>query len=357
MENGTPHCECSGPGHCPRHRCTKTQHWWELCRTRADYFRLWELGRGPGQQRSETVQIAPLRDGTAENRPWEGSCRRKPWRYQITAAIPVLDTADTLSVVIDLLRLQTERPYIVVIDTGSRTEPFAQIEALRAEDVEVHCLRLNGVKHPSDFPAMAMDVAFAVCRTPFLFATHADCFLRKRTLLEEMVALCRERSPVVGYELSPRQHQDWQGMFGHTCTMFDMGVMDEIGAGWSMRRLARLFEIEDHSPDPRRPSWPDTELLLNYLVRQHGIEPYLIGHEENAVRNKDENIDHCRSLTSGLLYNAPYYEQAREWADDAIAEARQRIQLWTRESQAGRAAMEVHTESGRDLCLSNGRPQ
>jgi hypothetical protein len=42
-------CECSGPGFCPRHHCEKTPHWHYLCQTRADYFQLWEEGRGPGQ--------------------------------------------------------------------------------------------------------------------------------------------------------------------------------------------------------------------------------------------------------------------------------------------------------------------
>lgn len=138
----------------------------------------------------------------------------------------------------------------------------------------------------------------------------------------------RNQSPVVGYELSPRKHKDWQGMFGHTCTMFDMAVMDEIGAGWSMRRLARLFGVECHEPDPRRPNWPDTELLLNFLIRRHGIKPHLIGHEENHVRNRDENIDHCRSLTAALLYNETRYRQVRVWAEEAMAEARERIEQW-----------------------------
>lgn len=47
-------CQCqpdSFPFQCPRHGCRKTRHWWKLCQTRADYFRLWEEGRGPGQQR------------------------------------------------------------------------------------------------------------------------------------------------------------------------------------------------------------------------------------------------------------------------------------------------------------------
>ncbi|QDU39657.1 hypothetical protein Mal4_40030 [Maioricimonas rarisocia] len=44
-------CVCSGPGFCRRHQCRKTLHWYRLCRMRADYFQLWEQGRGPGQLR------------------------------------------------------------------------------------------------------------------------------------------------------------------------------------------------------------------------------------------------------------------------------------------------------------------
>ena len=124
----------------------------------------------------------------------------------------------------------------------------------------------------------------------------------------------------VGYELSPRKHKDWQGMLGHTCTLLDMGVMDDLGAGWSLRRLSRKFGVVNYEPDPMRPNWPDTELLLNYLLRENGITPHLIGHEDNHVRNKDENIDHCRSLTSGLLYNETYYRIARSWAEEAMTE-------------------------------------
>lgn len=47
-------CECHPdqfPFACQRHQCHKTAHWHTLCQTRADYFRLWEEGRGPGQYR------------------------------------------------------------------------------------------------------------------------------------------------------------------------------------------------------------------------------------------------------------------------------------------------------------------
>ena len=45
-------CECTVSGWCRRHRCGKTEHLRQLCRTRPDYFRLWEEGRGPGQHHS-----------------------------------------------------------------------------------------------------------------------------------------------------------------------------------------------------------------------------------------------------------------------------------------------------------------
>lgn len=330
MRKQVTKCSCQSPGFCERHECHKSAHAWRLCRTDQVLFLNWERGQGINQ---DTVnvrppQAAPLRNSHVKDKPWEGECRRKPWDYEVTAVIPVLDTPEPLKVAIDLLRLQTQRPFIVVIDTGSQPELLERVESFRADDVEVHSLRLNGVRHPSDFPAMAMDLAFSVCRTSHLFATHADCFLRKQTLLQEMTDLCTAECPVVGYELSPRKHPDWKGMFGHTCTMFEMQVMDRIGAGWSMRRLATIYGLENHEPRPDRPNWPDTELLLNYLVRDNGIEPLLIGHEENFIRNLDENIDHCRSLTGALLYNPAHYKKARAWAEDAMAEAKSRIEQW-----------------------------
>ena len=44
-------CECDIPdgGYCQRHDVQKTAHWVMLCRTRPEYFRLWEDNQGPGQ--------------------------------------------------------------------------------------------------------------------------------------------------------------------------------------------------------------------------------------------------------------------------------------------------------------------
>lgn len=274
--------------------------------------------------------IAPLRGpgvNTTQS-PWEGSDVKKPWDYKITAAIPALDTSETLEVCIELLRLQTERPYIIIIDTGSYGDQLEKIKSLQAPDVEVHCLRLNAVQHPSDFPAMAMDVAFSLCRTEFIFATHADCFLRKKTFLAEVMDMARNISPVVGYEMSPRAHNDWKGMVSHTATIYHMPVMDKIGFGWSLRRLCNMYNIRDYKPTPLRPNWPDTEILGNYILRYQKIKPHLIGHEKNFARQTDENIDHVRSYTSGKLYSPGYYQQAKEWFEKAKEEAIERIAEW-----------------------------
>lgn len=273
-------------------------------------------------------ELAPLKNIPQWLQPWEGNCDVKPWQYKITAAIPVLDTFDQLEICVKILNAQTIKPYIVVVDTGSSKGQYEKIESLRSDNLEVHAIRLNGVQHPSDFPAIAMDLAFSLCRTEFLFATHADCFLRRQDFIEYLMKICSNKSPVIGYEISPRMHKDWKGMVSHTATMYHMPTMDKIGFGWSMRRLCNCYNISDYRPNPKTPHWPDTEILGNYILRQHKITPILLGGEENFERKIDENIDHFRSFTSGKLYSPDYYEKAKKWYEDAKKEALERLKCW-----------------------------
>ena len=277
---------------------------------------------------TKKLEFAPLRGHSKNDKPWEGNCQKKPWEYEITAIIPCLDTYELLSTGIELLRLQTIKPFIIIIDTGSTEEQLEKIIGLRDEDVEVHSIRLNGTPHPSDFPAMAMDLAFSLCRTEYLFATHADCYLRRRDFLEYLLDLCKTKSPAVGYELTERAHQDWKGMLSHTASMYNMPTMDKIGFGWSLRRLCNNFNIKDYSPDPLKPNWPDTEILGNYILRKNKIKPYLIGGEKNIERTVDENIDHFRTYTAGKLYSPEFYEVTKSWYKEAKKEAEQRIEEW-----------------------------
>lgn len=254
--------------------------------------------------------------------------------------VPVIDTVEMLEICVEILRLQTERPYIIVVDTGSTRENFKKIESMHDEDLEVHSIRLNGVLHPSDPVCMAMDAAQGLCRTEYMFATHSDVFLVRRDLIEWMLSMCGDEEegkfPVVGYEMSPRQHEDWRGMISHTCSMYHVRTIDRIGFGWSMRRLASLYDLESHEPNPERPNWPDTEILGNLILRQHDVKTKIIGKEENFQRNRDENIDHCRSTSLGLLYSPEYRKASSGWVREAMGEARSRIRKWRSEPAGGR---------------------
>ncbi len=278
------------------------------------------------------TEIAPAYGQLTIHDPWEGSNKIKPWHFQVTAVIPTINSPETLPLCVELLRLQTVKPYIMIIDTGSIDEHLPAIESLRDKDVEVHLIRLNGVRHPSDFPAMAMELAFSLCRTEYLFATHADCFLRRRDFLGHLIDLCKTKSPAVGYELSPRAHEDWKGMLSHTASMYHVATMDSIGFGWSLRRLCNRYNIVDYKPDPMKPNWPDTEILGNYIMKEHNITPHLIGGEGNGVRTLDENIDHFRSYAAAKMYSPPHFVKTKSWFELAKTEAEERIKQWREEA-------------------------
>jgi hypothetical protein len=113
-----------------------------------------------------------------------------------------------------------------------------------------------------------------------------------------------------------------------------MPTLDKIGFGWSMRRLASICGMETHSPHPDRPNWPDTEILGNMILRHHGISARLIGGEKNFERNKDENIDHARSISLGMLYAPDYHRTASTWFEDAKKEAKSRVESWKNSNQS-----------------------
>lgn len=278
--------------------------------------------------------IAPARESRS---PWVGTVEPKPWEYQITAAIPVIDHPELLALVITILRLQTERPYILVIDTGSTPENYSKIVEMRAADVEVHTIHSHGWRHPSEPVATAMDLAMLLCHTPYFFTTHTDCFLVRRDVLAEMMPLAA-RYKAVGYQITERHDLEWQYALGHTCSMFEMATLDRFGVQWSMRRY--YVEIDQTwGEHPNTGGWPDTESLFNRHLCAAGVKPYIYGTERNHQRTLDGTIDHCRSVPSSALYARPYLTQMEEQLEDAIAQARARITKWQSEPLAT-----AHTE-------------
>ena len=268
--------------------------------------------------------VAPL-GARAIPLPWEGRITRKPWDYPITAVIPHLETVEPLRAVVELLRLQTQRPYIIVIDTGSSDVSRAALEGMRGPDLEIHYIAGHAYRHSSGAVGVAQDVGLALCRSEYLFCTHADCFLRRRDYLEFLLRQCGPECPVVGYEMSPRDWitDDWQGMVSHTATLLHMPTIRGVGANWDFERAHSQFGV------PRGTNgWPDTETTFNLVLRGAGIKPRLIGHEENFKRHVDENVDHVRSYPGSLVYAAQYHETAQEWMAEALMDAWERVSRW-----------------------------
>jgi hypothetical protein len=277
--------------------------------------------------------IAPLGTADVPNRI-EGRCQPKPWEYRVTAVIPHLNTPAALLWSVETLRHQSEKPYILVIDTGSDEAACRHLENLRDADLEIHYLRCHGWTHTAEPVAAAMDAAFTLCRTPFLYCTHADCFIRRRDWLAWLLTQCSETHPVVGYQMSDRSPHthDWEWMVSHTATMLHMPTMRHIGASWSFQTYRTL----QAGFRPDNPRWIDTETGFNWLLKRAGIVPVLLGPEVNYERQTDDNIDHVRSYPSATLYTvgSPDYRANKErWMARAIQEAKERVGAWSQLSR------------------------
>jgi hypothetical protein len=109
--------------------------------------------------------------------------------------------------------------------------------------------------------------------------------------------------------------------------MFEVATLDRLNAAWSLRRLCNNRGVA-LVPEVCGPNWPDTELLLNYQLRDGGVLAKIIGTEENFQRTNDENIDHCRSLPSAALYVSSHRHKATLWMNDALRQAKERIENW-----------------------------
>lgn len=257
---------------------------------------------------------------------WEGVIEKKPSEYKVTVVVPHLNTPEILETCIQLLTLQTEKPYILIIDTGSNAETCAIIENLRAENIEIHYLRSHSWRHPSEPVSAAQDLGLVLCRTPYMFCTHADCFLKKQTLLAEWLDLMSKYS-VVGYRISPRPYPEWVHEFGHTALMFNILDIKSNNINWDMesycRERGRSLALSALGPNN-----PDTESNFNSTLQKSGLKSLFLGDEENYVRNNNEDFDHPRSYVSSKLYSIDYFRKISIDMNKALDDARQRICDW-----------------------------
>lgn len=283
--------------------------------------------------------LAPLRGARRGQRPWEGVVAKKPWEYRVTAAICHLDTPELLAAVVDTLRCQTERPYIVVVDAGSLAQHRPALERLEldSDDLEVHYLRPRGWRYASEPVAVAMDVAFARCETEFLYSTHTDVFLKRRDYLADLVARCDALTPAIGYQMSPRKWANgtWQKIVSHTATLYHMPTARRIGLTWSMQRAVDLYGSKD-----LKSGWPDTEVTPSICYQAAGIgvrsftDPpgqvpsiVLIGPEPNHPYETDDLV-HVRSTTLNSLYDRPEAAARAKLLAEALAASQARVAAW-----------------------------
>ena len=282
----------------------------------------------------------------ARGRHYTGILKRKPWDYQLTVAIPHIETPEMLRVCVALLRCQTMRPYILIIDTGSTSpESLATLADLAGEDCEAHYLRSHGWRHASEPVAVAMDLAMCLCRTREMITTHADCFLTARAAVEDLyIRASLGGSPFAGYRLTDRDHwrfpddrpcKDYRWMLGHTFSLIDVGFCRANGIQWDLSAGCRVMGWEWGTA--ATPNIVDTEVFFNYGIRDCGIDPLIIGEEKNYQRNRNAHFDHVRSAPSAQLYLSPQHELRKKqdrWKKIALREARGRLREWGGEETA-----------------------
>ena len=279
--------------------------------------------------------VAPLGTMELEDRA-AGRLEKKPWDYQACAAIPHIGTVESLKACVELLRLQDEPPYIMVIDTGSKPGDLTELELMRDIDLEVHFIAGHGYQHSSEPVTAALDLAQSMCRSKHLLHIHSDCFLRRRDFISNFTRICNANTPVVGYKMSTREWawsqgnwptKDWEWMVGHVCTLLYMPSIHRAGATWSMQRGAHQYGY----PWRIDVGWPDTECAFNNAIKDAGIIPLFIGFDQNTTRQIDDNIDHPRSYPGTRIYAGAtnYRKMSDDWMAAALKDAYSRIQEWS----------------------------
>jgi hypothetical protein len=302
---------------------------------------------------SRDVVVAPTRHpdataiGGADSEPWRGVIPKKPWEYRVTAVLPHLDTPELLHLAVEGLRRQSVPCYIMVIDGGSLDRHWAEVDqlGLSAADVEAHRLDFKSMPWMNWSIAVAMDLAFAACRSEYLLSMHTDVFLRSPHALAQLLMRCDARTPAVGWRMSsramdPTSGRRWRTVLGHALTLYHMPTMRRARATWSMAYAGVVLGLAaDH---PRTP-WPDVEAGLALSLEAAGIgfrtrrhpapgpgEPpsvLALGVERNGPHRLGSLATHHRSGTLRGLFGTGD-EAHRAGLAAEVAAARERYARW-----------------------------
>lgn len=225
----------------------------------------------------------------------------------VTLNLPHQQTPELVAAVLPLWEWQTVTPTIDLIDCDQ--------------------LPRRTWRHASERVAVACELTQLSAGTEFALFSHVDVFPRRQDLVEWLRSQCSAVTPVVGYELSPRDAHpgriadEWRGMVGHTLTMVHVPTIRALGVTWSYDAAFTDFgwTAADH--------W-DTEVTFNLCLRAAGITPKIVGHDENYTHLVDDWHGHARSYPSSVLSGASHREIAATWVAEEIESARHRLAQW-----------------------------
>lgn len=246
--------------------------------------------------------------------------------------LPHCNTPELVEAVLPLWLRQTHPTLIDVVDTGSRPRDLARLAHIceaAGPRVRLHVIAPRTWRHSSEPVAVACELSQLYAETPRVLWSHVDVFPRRPDLVAHWVSQCDARTPVVGYEISPRDHvsgwisTNWPGMLGHSLTM---GYLPALRAcSWSYMVAAEEFGLGARD----LLTW-DTEVTFNLCLQRAGINRAIIGHDRNYEHLVDEWHGHARSYPGAVISGAEHAEKARPWVDEEIKLARINAERWTK---------------------------
>ena len=240
---------------------------------------------------------------------------RPPADPTATVIIPTIADSATLSTVIQGWKWQRQPVRILIVDTGSNAANYSKL--LNAHEgkpnIEIAHIANRPWNGQSARVAAALDLATALCETPYAILTHDDVFPKLQTLQQDLEYELNVNGTVAaGYQMSSRSNvtEQWRGMVSHTLTILNVHDVRAHNLRWSMTGARKMPDCENHGP-----AWPDTETGFGLRCKQLGITPRLFANETNEPHFEDQRIVHRRSLTSHRYLYPQLADKDLEWQD------------------------------------------
>ena len=242
-----------------------------------------------------------------------------PTQPSIEIIIPTAHDSPTLDSVIRTHRRQTLQVGIHIIETSYETDRARNIHLRYAGSttIRVTWQPPRPAEHRCAVITDALDSAIATSRADWILLTHDDVWLKRQDQIAELLNLAATtRSPLVAYEMSPRQNcrNEWRGMPSHTLTLISRHYALENKLRWDITAA-----IANTPTDQRTAGWPDTETNFGRRCKELKTPIHWIASENNEPHFEDAHIVHRRSLTSHLTDKAHANIYDTDWINQQIS--------------------------------------